>query len=163
VTGSTLRSRPHHHQTKGQHANTKVWRRDSARLTFGLAQKPQVRKVRFARWADVHRKADVRKVPKPEISPKTKPLDARAVRFFRAAQRIRLVSWQRLSDLASVLGEQQRHQLIDRCRQVAAGRGATFLPLARRAGWPIVNLGIIASNKWKALMNVCAMVRSVAL
>jgi hypothetical protein len=54
--------------------------------------------------------------------------------FFRAAQRIRLVAWQRLSDLASVLGEQQRHQLIDRCRWVAAGRGATFLPLARRAG-----------------------------
>jgi len=44
--------------------------------------------------------------------------------FFRAAQRIRLVAWQRLSDLASVLGEQQRHQLIDRCRWVAAGRGA---------------------------------------
>jgi hypothetical protein len=49
VTGLTLRSRPHHHQTKGQHANTKVWRRDSARLTFGLGQKPHVRKVRFWR------------------------------------------------------------------------------------------------------------------
>src|SRR5260221_6467703 len=49
VTGSTLRSRPHHHQTQGQHANTKVWRRDSARLTFGLGQKPQLRKVRAKR------------------------------------------------------------------------------------------------------------------
>ena len=36
--------------------------------------------------------------------------------FYRAAQRIRLVAWQRPSDLASVLGEHQRHQLIDRCR-----------------------------------------------
>jgi hypothetical protein len=53
VTGLTLRSRPHHHRTKGQHANTKVWRRDSARLTFGLGQKPHVRKVRFWREADV--------------------------------------------------------------------------------------------------------------
>src|ERR1700674_1014897 len=59
VTGSTMRSRPHHHQTKGQHANTKVWRRDSARLTFGLGQKPQVRKVRFWRKAVARHMVDV--------------------------------------------------------------------------------------------------------
>jgi len=52
-------------------------------------------------------------VPKPEISPNAKPLDARAVRF---SEPRRGYAWQRLSDLASVLGEQQRHQLIDRCR-----------------------------------------------
>ena len=68
------------------------------------------------------------KCPKPEISPNAEPLDAGG-----AARRIRFVAWQRLSDFASVLGEQQRHQLIDRCRQVAAGRGAASLPLSRRA------------------------------
>jgi hypothetical protein len=52
---------------------------------------------------------------KTEISPKGKPSDARAVRFSEP-RRIRLVAWQRLSGLASVLGEQQCHQLIDRCR-----------------------------------------------
>ena len=34
----------------------------------------------------------------------------------RSSAELRLVAWQRLSDVASVLGEQQRHQLIDRCR-----------------------------------------------
>src|ERR1700737_1598490 len=61
------------------------------------------------------------KGPKPEISPNTKPLSAR--RAFSAPHRGYAFSlWQRLSDLASVLGKQQRHQLIDRCRWVAAGR-----------------------------------------
>ena len=51
MTSLTLWSRPHHHQTKGQHANTEGWRYDGARPTFGLGQKPQVRKVRFRRMA----------------------------------------------------------------------------------------------------------------
>src|SRR5258708_28306690 len=76
--------------------------------------------------------------------------------FFRAAQRIRLVAWQRLSDLASVLGEQQRHQLIDWAR--------SHVPTTREARrWFIINLSILVSNKCRALMNVCAMVRSVSL
>src|ERR1700722_3811856 len=51
VTSLTLWSRPHHPQTKGQHANTEGWRHDGIRPTFGLGQKPQVRKVRFWRIA----------------------------------------------------------------------------------------------------------------
>jgi len=41
--------------------------------------------------------------------------------------------------------------------------GHEFVPRARRAGWSIVNLSIIVSIRWKALMNVCAMVRSFSL
>jgi hypothetical protein len=76
-------------------------RSDRARFNSGLP-----------RLADILRASrHVSKVPKPEISPNAKPLDARG-----AARRIRFVAWQRLSGLASVFGEQQRHQLIDRCR-----------------------------------------------
>jgi hypothetical protein len=100
-----------------------IHRFDPSPATSGLVRSTDI--IRPARL--------VRFVPKPEISPKAKPLDARRA-FFRAAQKIRSITWQGLRDLASVLGEQQRHQLIDRCRQVAGGRGATLLPLARRAG-----------------------------
>jgi hypothetical protein len=83
------------------------------------------------READIRRGGEVRKMPKPGISPE--PLDVRAVRFSEP----RRDTLGRLAvPLATsrVLGEQQRHQLIDRCRQVTAGRGATLLPLAKRAG-----------------------------
>jgi hypothetical protein len=43
-------------------------------------------------------------------------------------------------------------------------RARSHVPTTREARrWSIVNLSIIVSNKCKALMNVCAMVRSVSL
>ena len=61
VTGLTLCSRPHHPQTKGQHANTEGRRHDGARPTFGLGQKPQVRK---SAPADSVEKVENRTAPK---------------------------------------------------------------------------------------------------
>jgi hypothetical protein len=99
-------------------------------------------------------------------NPKSAPRPSRWTRapcVFRAAQRIRFVAWQRLSDFASVLGEQQRHQLIDRCRWVSR-RARSHVPTTREARrWSILNPSIIVLNKCKALINVCAMVRSVSL
>ena len=43
-------------------------------------------------------------------------------------------------------------------------RARSHVPTTREARrWSILNLSIIVSNKCKALMNVCVMVRSVLL
>jgi hypothetical protein len=58
-------------------------------------------------------------LPKHEFSPTL--LNARAVRFSEPRIGYAFVAWECLSNFGSVLSQQQRHEMIDRCRQVAAG------------------------------------------
>jgi hypothetical protein len=56
---------------------------------------------------------------KYEFSPTL--LNARAVRFSEPRRGYAFVARECLSNFGSVLGQQQRHEMIDRCRYVAAG------------------------------------------
>jgi hypothetical protein len=74
---------------------------------------------------------------------------------------MRFVAWQALAT-SRAFGEQQRHQLVNRCRWVVAERRERSPPLeARRCS--IRNLSILISNKRKTLMNICVMVQSIFL
>ena len=108
------------------------------------------------------RSRHVSNVPKPEISPNAKPLDARAVRFPSRAE-------DTVCRLAAPWRPRERTWRItaspaDRPMSLGSRRARSHVPTTREARrWSIVNLSIIVSNKCKALMNVCAMVRSVSL
>src|ERR1700730_15933852 len=99
------------------------------------------------------------KVPKPEISSNAKPLDARVVRFPSRAE-------DPLCRLAAPWrpGERTTASPADRPMSLGSRRARSHVLTTREARrWSIVNLSIIVSNRCKALMNVCAMVRSVSL
>src|SRR6266850_4107309 len=90
----------------------------------------------------------VRKVPKPEINPKAKALDARRA-FFRAAQRISLVAWQRLSDERTW---RTTASPADRPMSLGGRRARSHVPTTREPRrWSILNPSIIVLNKCKAL------------
>ncbi len=78
-------------------------------------------------------------MPRPEICPKAKPVDAPCV--FRS-RRIRVVAWQGLCDLASALGEQQRHP-ADRPMSLDGGRSHQ----SQAPGGQILNLGMLLLAK----------------
>jgi hypothetical protein len=70
--------------------------------------------------------------------------------------------------LRSVLIDQNRHQHDRRAGADDAADGAGEKPDREdeeeiQGTWSILNLSILVSNKCKALINVCAMVRSVSL
>jgi hypothetical protein len=108
------------------------------------------------------RSRHVSNVPKPEISPNAKPLDARAVRFPSRAE-------DTVCRLAAPWRPRERTWRItaspaDRPMSLGSRRARSHVPTTREARrWSIVNLSILVSNKCRALMNVCAMVRSVSL
>ena len=108
------------------------------------------------------RSRHVSNVPKPEISPNAKPLDARAVRFPSRAE-------DTVCRLAAPGAPRERTwrttaSPADRPMSLGSRRARSHVPNTREARrWSIVNLSILVSYKCKALMNVCAMVRSVSL
>ena len=90
------------------------------------SSRPRWPRSALQRTPDLRRTSrHIRSMPRPEICPKAKPVDAPCV--FRS-RRIRVVAWQGLCDLASALGEQQRHPAD---RPMSLERGATFPSVAR--------------------------------
>jgi hypothetical protein len=115
-----------------------------------------------AKQTHVGHRAGPKTFTKPEISPKAKPSDARAVRF---SEPRRGYAW----SLGSALATSRRTWRTtaspgDRPMSPGSRRARSHVPTTRDARrWSIVNLSIIVLNKCQALMNVCAMVRSVSL
>ncbi len=111
--------------------------------------------------ADIRRSVRFGKCAKTRNQPKAKLLDARAVRFSEPRRGYALSLGSALATSRAYLANDGA--TADRPISLGSRRARSQVPTTREARrWSIVNLSIIVSNICKALMNVCAMVRSVS-